>query len=337
MELVERYLQAIGFWLPASQRQDILAELSEDIHAQLEEREAAIGHPLTKDEVEETLRQRGAPILVANRFLPQRSLIGPLLFPIYLFVLKVVGFFYMLSWAVVMLCIVIFTPHGAVANGLDEFKGFLLHGIFIPIGVITLAFAILERTQTRTRFLEKWNPTELPPVVNPNKIKRFDTAVEAVVGLIFAWWWFTAALPFASLHIFHLTLTFAPSWGYFWWGYLFIALANTVLAAINFMRPWWTPLRAAARFVSSTAGSVLMCWLFRANILASMSAPSLDPRRAAEITLAFDEWAARIFPAAVIVCVFIAAVDIHRIVRVARARSERGPNAIAPNQARPHP
>ena len=39
MELIERYLQAVQFWLPKEQKADIIAELSEDLHAQIEERE----------------------------------------------------------------------------------------------------------------------------------------------------------------------------------------------------------------------------------------------------------------------------------------------------------
>ena len=37
MELLDRYLQAVKFWLPKSQRDDIIAELSEDIRCQFEE------------------------------------------------------------------------------------------------------------------------------------------------------------------------------------------------------------------------------------------------------------------------------------------------------------
>jgi hypothetical protein len=31
MELIERYLQAVNFWLPKRQKHDIINELSEDI------------------------------------------------------------------------------------------------------------------------------------------------------------------------------------------------------------------------------------------------------------------------------------------------------------------
>ena len=40
MELLDRYLQAVRFWLPKAQRDDIAAELSEDIRSQIEERES---------------------------------------------------------------------------------------------------------------------------------------------------------------------------------------------------------------------------------------------------------------------------------------------------------
>jgi hypothetical protein len=97
MELVDRYLQAVRFWLPKNQKQDIRAELSEDIRSQVEDREAELGRKLNETEVAELLKQRGRPVLVANRFLPQESLIGPVLFPIYVFVLKVVA---ASTWAV---------------------------------------------------------------------------------------------------------------------------------------------------------------------------------------------------------------------------------------------
>jgi hypothetical protein len=39
MELLDRYLQAVKFWLPKAQKQDIIEELSEDIRSQVEEKE----------------------------------------------------------------------------------------------------------------------------------------------------------------------------------------------------------------------------------------------------------------------------------------------------------
>src|SRR6266849_1842434 len=101
MDLLNRYLQAVKFWLPKKQKEDIIAELSEDIRSQIEDREAELGRKLNESEVAAILKQRGRPVLVANRFLPQEHLIGPVLFPIYLFVLKIVAAFYMVPWILV--------------------------------------------------------------------------------------------------------------------------------------------------------------------------------------------------------------------------------------------
>src|ERR1700738_488819 len=100
MQLLERYLQAVKFWLPKEQKEDIVAELSEDIHSQIDEKEAELGRKLNEGELESLLNKRGRPILVANRYLPQQHWIAPVLFPIYLLVLKIVMLCYVVPWTV---------------------------------------------------------------------------------------------------------------------------------------------------------------------------------------------------------------------------------------------
>lgn len=52
MEIIDRYLQAVEFWLPEKQKRDIVADLAEDLRAEMKEREAALGRALTEAEVE---------------------------------------------------------------------------------------------------------------------------------------------------------------------------------------------------------------------------------------------------------------------------------------------
>ena len=83
MELIDRYLQAVRFWLPKTKSQeDVLAELGEDLRSQIEAKESEVGRPLDKNEVGEILKHCGAPMSVAARLAPKRYLIGPTLFPI---------------------------------------------------------------------------------------------------------------------------------------------------------------------------------------------------------------------------------------------------------------
>ncbi len=45
MELLDRYLQAVRFWLPRKQQDDIIAELGEDLRSQIQDRESSWPFP----------------------------------------------------------------------------------------------------------------------------------------------------------------------------------------------------------------------------------------------------------------------------------------------------
>src|SRR5271165_1462952 len=83
-ELVDRYLQAVRFWVPKSQRQDdLIAELGEDLRSQIDAKEEELSRPLGEDDVKAILKNCGSPMVVGARLGPKRSLIGPTLYPIY--------------------------------------------------------------------------------------------------------------------------------------------------------------------------------------------------------------------------------------------------------------
>src|SRR5882762_8756979 len=92
MDLLRRYLQAVGTYLPKSQQDDILKELGENLRSQMEDNE---------DEVAAILKKHGHPMFVAAHYRQTRHLIGSTLFPVYWFVMKIilgiVGFGYSIS------------------------------------------------------------------------------------------------------------------------------------------------------------------------------------------------------------------------------------------------
>src|SRR5215470_9476282 len=110
MDLLDRYLQAVRFWLPRAQQNDIIEELRDDIRSQIEDKETALGRDLSEDELVALLQQAGHPMRVAARYQPQHSLIGPALFPLYKFVLKCVGFCYLAPWFAIWAALQIFVP-----------------------------------------------------------------------------------------------------------------------------------------------------------------------------------------------------------------------------------
>ncbi|MGC2744793.1 MAG: hypothetical protein WA672_16580 [Candidatus Angelobacter sp.] len=167
MELLDRYLQAVRFWLPRSQQDDIIAELGDDLHSQTEEREASLGRTLNEDELVALLQQAGHPMRVAGKYLPQQSLIGPTLFPLYKFVLKTVTFGYLAPWILVWAGMMVFVPSYRAAHSGAALLGTWAHFCslaFMLFGVITIVFAVLEKFQLRIPWLNTWDPRKLPRV-----------------------------------------------------------------------------------------------------------------------------------------------------------------------------
>ena len=328
MDLINRYLQAIKFWLPKDQKQDIIAELSEDLRSQIDDREAELGRKLNESEVADMLKQRGRPVLVANRFLPQDHLIGPVLFPIYLFVLKIVAAFYMVPWIMVWIGIAISrAAHSgqSLIASVGSFWTAFWPMAFFMIGSITTVFAILQRMQTKSRFLEQWDPLKLPPVRDPNRIPLSASLIEVTANLVFCIWLVGGMCYQTVLRFSGVSITLAPAWQYFFWGFVLLAAANTAASAVNLFRPYWTWERASIRLASDCIGSVLFCWLVKANILMAISVPNVDPARTAQITSAINWWSAKMFPAAVAVCLIIALANTYRIIRV---RSNAGAGIV---------
>ncbi len=95
MELLDSYLNAVKRYLPRSQRDDIVSELSVEPRDQIESRESEFGRPLRDSEQMAIFKEQGDPMIVARRYRQNgRSLtigwelIGPELFPMYLIILS---------------------------------------------------------------------------------------------------------------------------------------------------------------------------------------------------------------------------------------------------------
>src|ERR1700722_13603049 len=147
MELLDRYLQAVRFWLPKAQQKDIIAELSSDLHSQIDDHGTELGRPLKDSELEMVLRKRVSPFLLASRYRPQTQLIGPALFPIYVFVLKVV-----LLWMLVPVFVLIVGPAMILGEAnrwgaLVEPVATLLHAMFVAAGGLNINIAVVGGTE----------------------------------------------------------------------------------------------------------------------------------------------------------------------------------------------
>lgn len=247
-DLVARYLQAVGFWLPRAQKHDILAELSEDLHSQIEDRESQLGRAMTDSEVSDLLKQRGRPILVAAHFMPQRSLIGPALYPVYIFVLKIVALCYVVPWLMVWLGILLFQRAGIATHLSGEWHslGTLWTVVFIQFGIITLVFAAIDRVSVKSSCMSEWDPRKLPKVKVEALTKR---RVNAIAGLVFAvlgllWVLAIPDFPFLIIGPAAYLVKGAPVWLSIYWAIVALAVASIVEYLVIVLRPqltWFPP------------------------------------------------------------------------------------------------
>lgn len=161
MDLVERYLNAVAAQLPRDVREDIVAELRDEIMGRIEAREAQLGRTATDDEVEALLREVGHPLTVAARYRPgPQALIGAELYPWWWFAVKVA--------LLVLVCVTVLGAVARVATG-DLYAGQALgqaisgfiSGAASLIGVLTVIGFVLERQEKKPRFITEWRVKDL--------------------------------------------------------------------------------------------------------------------------------------------------------------------------------
>jgi len=187
MDLLERYLQAVGQYLPEASKDDTMAELRENLLAQMEDRAEELGRPLNDGDVAAILLEHGKPEKVALRYLPQRSLIGPTVFPFYMFTLRRMLPLVVLVYAVAQTAMLLLGGTGGDLSGRIVTAVLKLFPVLlVSAACVTLTFVLIEFVISRgglTDTLNKWNPMELPPVKVEVQGVKPKSRVKRVVDL----------------------------------------------------------------------------------------------------------------------------------------------------------
>jgi hypothetical protein len=277
MEMLERYLNAVRFWLPASQQDDIIAEIREDIRSQVEDRETELGRKLDENEMAAILTRRGHPTIVASSYLPKESLIGPALFPIYRFVLKMVVLWILAPIYALILGPIMFVTSSNLGQTISWTIGTFISSASIAICIMTLVFALIERYAGKSAL--NWDPRKLPrlPVRKaPGERSPLQTqataVVEIIMGLVVGLWmvsWFPL-----SFHLNVIDVTLAPVWQGIYWPTIILIFGSVPLGIVTLMypsRPW---LRSVIRIALSVLSLAIAGYLMNAGTLVDLSAPA---------------------------------------------------------------
>src|SRR5215469_15829656 len=270
MELLERYLRAVKFFLPRRQQDDILRELSENILSQMEDQAAELGRPLNQSEQAAILKQHGHPFVVASRFrnTPVQYLIGPVVFPFYWFVLKI------LFW--IGLGVSALNSIALLSSG--EPVRQLLHGLLafahvaLPVfGWVTFLFAVQDFFIAKFHLVDKlnqrWDPRSLPATPPPQqRVRRSQSIFGLIGGGIYVAW--LLAVPYYPYLIFGpaaSALRLAHEWHRFYLPVVVLAIAGLAQAAVNLVRPQWTWLPPVTRLICNVGALAILRAIFRTN------------------------------------------------------------------------
>lgn len=325
MQLLERYLRVVKFWLPKDQRQDIAAELSEDIQSEVSEREAELGRKLDEAELDAILHRFGHPMLVAERYLPQQHLIGPELFPLYRLVLKIAVLVYFVPWLLVWICFWSFDPAYRNAH-----PGLAWMSTLQPLAVtalcfftaVTLGFAALDRSKAKARLLARWSLRKRAVERDPDRISRVSSAIEVVwLFFICLWWLDLRGVPSvwsagAGAEGFSLT----PIWQSLYWPALVYLASGIPLAAVSLIHPYRTRFYSLLSLARNTFSLALTVQLLRAGAWVEFSAPNSP---AADVRT-LENWANWSIAITLVImglfCAIAIARDVRRILRGRVAR-----------------
>jgi hypothetical protein len=273
MEMLDRYLQAVRRHLPWLRQDDIIAELRANLEAQLDDKQAELGRKLTGAEMEAWLKELGSPLQVAARYRPQQYLIGPALFPIYWFVLRLA-----LGWCAVIYAIA--ATAEIVANGLGP--GALAGAVarlpwilFINAAVITLVFAVIERSGARIpeKFAQgaaignDWPHAPVSPFdAQHDGRKKPKTYAQAVAEVIFGcilivWLLLVPHYPYLLMGPGVVILKvapyqLAPMWWTFYWYIVALNAVELAWRIADLLRDRWQVANRARKLAMQFLGLV---------------------------------------------------------------------------------
>jgi hypothetical protein len=280
MTLIERYLQTVRLSLPSARRDDIVRELSADIRDQIADREEALGRTLTEDEQEAVLKQFGHPLVLATRYGPQRHVIGPALFPTYWMTLKIalIGSL-AVNAAIALALLVSGTPMSRALGPIASFPFTIAITVF---GWVTLIFALLDLNLPRL-LQHAWADLKglsLPVAEGP--ASRLALGAEIVGSTFFLVWWL--AIPQSPFLVFGPAATFlapAPIWQQLHWPIALIWMGSLVVLWAVLIRPEWTRVRRAGRFVNDFLSIVLAVILLNADAVVQFAGTGEPTQNAA--------------------------------------------------------
>ena len=196
-DLLQRYIFEVGRHLPRRQRKDIQAELYSLLQDSLEESSGS--SELTDDKHEDLedegkvigiLTELGPPSRFADRYKPQRYLIGPTYYSNFKMVLSIVlsvitGLY---LFGIIAHFLLDSASAVSIVGIVSTFSSYFEH-LLVNSGIVILIFVLIEKFSGDTngeKNKEEWDPSSLPEVEDPDRISRGGMVASISWHILFA-------------------------------------------------------------------------------------------------------------------------------------------------------
>ena len=270
MTLVTRYLNAVRFFLPRRQQDDIVRELSENLASEIEDRSEALGRDLGEAEIADILRRHGHPAIVAARYAPRQQLIGPVVFPIYVLALK-------MGLVAALVVTVVVAAVGAALRGVSvpHFIDGLLAYPERALAVFTwttIGFAVLDILGAHAKIKTDWDPRKLPDWMARGRREdflhdRIHAIVAVLLGIVgLGWLLLVPTSPWLAMGPLASVLQFAPVWRGWYVPLVLVAVANLAIDAYALLRPTRTARRITLKLVALGGQLVVALFILSARV-----------------------------------------------------------------------
>lgn len=239
MELVERYVQAVKYYLPKGKKSDISRELRANIMDEIEAEQNDKARDLDTREVSSLLSRQGHPQKVAQAYSPMSPLVASEDMPLYRSVM-IKALIFLFGYAILTAGNYLFEEQSVNAFAyLFVALGSFLDNIGLVLIVVTASFYFAGKNGYLNKWrYPKWSPESLPKA-NAQIISKSDS-VSDIATSVFALMMFSTPIWMDPISYEKLILGFAPDMQA-WRIILSVLVSYSLISAVyRINKRYWT-------------------------------------------------------------------------------------------------
>lgn len=188
MELINRYVSAVGRRIWGKNRKDIESELKTILIDTLEER--LEGRKATDKDVINLLKEFGHPSEIASKYNSDKKyIIGPMLYDLYMLIIKIICIIVPIGITIGSVVDIIQGDSSEVLLQVMSIIPEVITGTAVAIGFVTIIFMLIERNGNLSEEdlginKKEWDPKTLPKCVREHNQVKYTEKIVSICFIV---------------------------------------------------------------------------------------------------------------------------------------------------------